>query len=263
MKLAIADAGDDSFDSGVFIEAKGLSCISNKSVEMRIDSLVSCGKTNGSIEAEVNSGTGPFIYTWANNNGVLNTVNSNDTINVLGGLNEGMYYLTIADASGCDKIDSIYLNKSAEISDSITIESMASCPGVSNGVLSLAFEGGSPLYDVYWFYGNDTLRNLNNILDTLDTLSQLAKGKYFVKIVDATGCEAIDSIDLGVLYQPSLSLYEEQGIFCYGDSTGIIKSSSNMLGTLEYTWFGGDTIKHDTLLQKVDSISNLGSGWYF
>ena len=263
MKLAIADAGDDSWDSGVFIEAKGLSCISNKSVEMRIDSLVSCGKANGSIEAEVNSGTGPFVYTWANSNGVLNAVNSNDTINVLGGLNQGMYYLTIADASGCDKVDSIYLNKSAQISDSIIIESMVSCPGISDGVLSLAFEGGSPLYDVYWFYGYDTLRNLNNILDTLDTLSQLAAGKYFVKIVDATGCEAIDSVDLGSLYQPSLSLNEEQGISCYGDSTGIIKSNSNMLGALEYIWFGEDTIKHDTLFQKVDSISNLGSGWYF
>lgn len=85
-KLAIADAGDCSYDSGVFIDI--LSCTNNATVTTAgVDA--NCGGNNGSATANVSGGIGPFSYSW-------NTTPPQNTATA-SGIPAGTYTVTVTD----------------------------------------------------------------------------------------------------------------------------------------------------------------------
>jgi gliding motility-associated-like protein len=85
-KLAIADAGDCSYDSGVFIDF--LSCTNNPTVSTTPVSAT-CGNNDGTATANVTGGVGPFSYSW-NTTPVQTTQTAT-------GLAPGTYAVTVTD----------------------------------------------------------------------------------------------------------------------------------------------------------------------
>lgn len=87
-KLAIADAGDCSYDSGVFIDL--LSC-SNVFTLSTTSTPENCGSHNGTATATVTGGVGPFSYNWSPAPG-----GGQGTANATG-LSAGTYTVTVSD----------------------------------------------------------------------------------------------------------------------------------------------------------------------
>ncbi|MBX7095690.1 MAG: choice-of-anchor L domain-containing protein, partial [Flavobacteriales bacterium] len=85
-KLAIADAGDCYYDSGVFIDI--LSCTNNVTATASATNP-SCGLSNGSATVSTSSGIGPFSYSW-NTSPVQTTQTAT-------GLAPGTYTVTVTD----------------------------------------------------------------------------------------------------------------------------------------------------------------------
>src|SRR6185312_12891186 len=62
MEIAIGDAGDEDYDSGVFLKNNALSCPSNLA---SATSPAACGASTGSASVTVSSYTGTPTYTWS------------------------------------------------------------------------------------------------------------------------------------------------------------------------------------------------------
>jgi gliding motility-associated-like protein len=89
-KLAIADAGDPIFDSGVFIDF--LDCI-NSVTSTTTTTPASCAGNDGTATANVSAGYPPYTYSW-NTTPVQTTATAT-------GLAPGTYTVTVDDAGAC------------------------------------------------------------------------------------------------------------------------------------------------------------------
>jgi len=89
-KLAIADAGDPIFDSGVFIDF--LDCINSVTATTTV-TAASCAGNDGTATANVSAGYPPYTYSW-------NTTPPQSTATATG-LVPGTYTVTVDDAGAC------------------------------------------------------------------------------------------------------------------------------------------------------------------
>jgi gliding motility-associated-like protein len=89
-KLAIADAGDPIYDSGVFVDF--LDCVNTMTVSTT-SSPSGCSGSTGSATANVSAGFPPYTYSW-------NTTPPQTTATATG-LAPGTYTVTVDDAGAC------------------------------------------------------------------------------------------------------------------------------------------------------------------
>jgi gliding motility-associated-like protein len=121
----------------------------------------------GAIAITATGGTAPYQYLW--NNGATTAQINN--------LNAGFYNLKITDANNC-----------SIISSSIRVDSMSNVLQPNLG-RDTAFCSGNLLLSPGMF---DTYRWQDNTTSTNYLVSQT--GKYWVRVFDANGCTAIDTI---------------------------------------------------------------------
>ena len=118
-KLAIADAGDGVFDSGVFIEF--LECPS--ALETNISATtVSCNGSDGTATVNASAGYPPYTYSW-------NTIPPQTTATAIG-LDPGTYEVSVHDAGACtDPIVETVEVVSDAIMPTLAINSETICEG--------------------------------------------------------------------------------------------------------------------------------------
>lgn len=130
---------------------------------------VSCnGAADGAIDITVSGGTAPYNYAWSNG----------ATTEDLSGLSGGNYGATIVDDNGCSLILSPFpINEPS----AITVTTVNN----GNGTATAAAAGGVAPYSFVWSSG-----------ETTETIA--AVGLQVVTVTDASGCDALDSIDIVV-----------------------------------------------------------------
>jgi hypothetical protein len=130
--------------------------------------------SDGFVDLTVTGGTPTYLYNWSNA-AITEDISS---------LAYGWYTVTISDANGCSAIDSFYV-------DSIYVAIPMSSSGVvinelcysdSNGAIDLTVQYGSPAYSYLWNTG-----------DTIEDLTNLTQGTYFVTITDTSGNTLLDT----------------------------------------------------------------------
>ncbi len=203
---------------------------------LQLDSLlmVRCaGEANGYLGFSVMGGTSPYSYSWADGPA---------GISVRGGLNAGAYELIVHDAFCADTASATITQPDSLI---LQLDSLANprC-GDLGGFLRYEAMGGTPPLAATWSHQPG--------LDTL-TLSDLGAGFYQLQLMDANGCQALDSVTLAEPDSIDISL-RATDLLCANDSSGEV----NVLvegGTAPYQfdWSLGDTLP---------AISNLSAGWY-
>jgi len=152
-------------------------------------SNVLCANGNSaSATISATGGTPSYAYTWSNG----------DKTNTTSNLAAGKYTLTVIDANGCVKTDSVIITENSAIV--LTVSKTNSSGGQNNGTASVSTSGGTPGYSYAWSNGAQTA-----------AVTGLAPGTYTLTVKDANGCESQSSVTI----ESSTSILAIQNIHLY------------------------------------------------
>ena len=210
---------------------------------------VTCfGDTNAFASLVVNGGTTPYTFLWSNG----------DTTYNLTSVAAGVYVVTITDANGCIRIDSIELTEPDTLLNGVTSPITAggfniACKGQSSGSMDLTIIGGTPPFIIAWSTGDSNTTHLTNLF----------AGFYSVSITDINGCTAMDTITLTepdtlVPLITATVVLGGNNVLCYGgsmDSATVIITG----GTAPFTFLWSPTNDTTQTIFNVfaDTISVL------
>jgi gliding motility-associated-like protein len=183
---------------------------------------VACnGGNSGSIDITVNGGVFPYTYLWS----------TSATTEDVNGLSGGTYGVTVTDANGCVLTQSFTITEPTALTTTLTGANV-SCAGAADGSTNLTPGGGTPPYTFLW-----------STFQTVEDLSNVGGGTYYVIVTDANGCTKNDSI---VITEPAALVLTTQvtQVLCNGDSTGFIDlsvSGGTVGAGYTYSWSNGAT----------------------
>ena len=181
---------------------------------------ISCfGAGDGRIATTVSGGTEPYRYRWSD--GSAGDMASE--------LEPGSYSLTVTDAEGCQRSDTLTLTSPGAISVEATTES-GICGGTSEGRIAITAQGGR---EPYRYALNNSLFNVS------PTYLGLSEGDYVVTVRDAQGCEASDIVRVKDGPGVSLQLPPDTTIV-FGDSVQLTATVFGATGPVDYFWEGTD-----------------------
>jgi gliding motility-associated-like protein len=179
-----------------------------------------CGNSNGSASVVVSGGISPYTYTWSPTGG--NTANAT-------GLGLGTYTINGADANACTYSTQVTVSQQSAVVVTVT-STPASC-GNNNGTTTAMATGGFPAQTGYTYSWTPSG-------ETTATASNLAPGVYSVLVSDSLGCGTTNTVTVGNLPSPVLSITSTD-VSCNGLSDGSATVSINAgtgTGPFTYTW---------------------------
>ncbi len=221
-KLAIADATDNIYDSGVFIDF--LDCV-NTVASTNTTTPASCAGNDGTATANVSAGYPPYTYSW-------NTTPPQTTPTATG-LTPGIYTVTIDDAGACTPplIQTVTVSSNASV-PTLSINSTSICTGQSATLTATPSAAGGTFL---WSPGGQTTQSI--------TVSPSSTTTYSC-VYNLSGCNANGSGTVTVNSIPSINVTSP--IICAGQSATVTSTPSATGGT--YSWSpGGQTTQNITV----------------
>ncbi|MFL5752244.1 MAG: choice-of-anchor L domain-containing protein [Bacteroidia bacterium] len=180
IKLAIADAGDCYYDSGVFLAYHGLTCPQSQVPSITGASTpVNC-VNDGSATVNVQNSPGPVTYSWAP--GGQTTPN-------ISNLTAGVYTCTVGFTVPCPYTQKIYITVTNQNVLTLSASSTNSYCGSPTGTASATANGGVPPYSSFSW---STVPVQNTA-----TATQLSPGTYTVSVTDNNGCTVSKPVTVG------------------------------------------------------------------
>lgn len=199
---------------------------------------VSCfGGNNGTASVVASSGTPGYTYSW-------NTTPP-QTTSAINNLVAGVYVVTVTDANGCQKLDTVSITQPAPLS--LLLNSTINRCGHNEGTASVAISGGTPAYGVVW----------NTVpAQTTNTATGLVAGTYTALVTDANGCAATDSVivneTLGITADFTASTI-------FGDAPLFVQFNNNTTGSVTtYTWDFGNGVFDSTNISPSYTFTDGG-----
>jgi gliding motility-associated-like protein len=187
------------------------------------------GDRNGQVEARVAGGFRPFQYRWSNGQTTQTAIN----------VGCGTFTVTVRDAEGCTKVDSVKITCPPPLRIERTISRNTNCVGNATGQITVRASGGQAPLSYRW-------SDPTNQIDS--TAVNLPTGRYTVTVRDANGCTltAIDSIRNPV--QLRLQVFP-QNVICNGENSGGVKTMVGG-GNTPYTYLWNN----QTTRPNLDSV---------
>jgi hypothetical protein len=169
---------------------------------------VSCDKPDGRILLNVTGGIPPYTYNWGDSSDKDSLVN----------LNEGNYYVTVQDFSGCRKSKSITVEQALISADLQIIQ--AGC--LENGSVHIQINHINDPYTISWSNGQSGIDNNN-----------LPAGSYELHITDSKNCRFEDTavVEKDTIIMDA-HVYQ---ISCYGMNDGAVYLQ-RLSGALPFTY---------------------------
>lgn len=209
------------------------------------------GQNNGSVSINVNAGGiqpgATFIITDVDSI-VLNQNNSN----AAEFLTTGWYYCYVDNPTGCDGLDSVFLDQPDSLYFSIDSNNPL-CKGSNDGEAWIdQVNNAQGPYTVSW----------NGQVTGSDTITTLMAGAHTVTLVDSVGCTAQNNFSLVapppiVIGQLTGDPSQCRGDDIYPGSGTVSSTASGGTGTLTYLWTNG----MDTSI--TNTWGNRVPGWYY
>lgn len=204
---------------------------------------ISCsGGHDGSIDATITGGTGPYSAVWSGPGGY-----SSNAVDI-SGLAAGTYSATITDAGGCTATASSTLVESAPMVGTITSTTAVTCANDGSGSATVSINGGMPAYSYAW----------NTVpVQTSATANGLAPGTYTVTATDQYGCTTSASATLNGPVQPlQIQLAAITNVACSGAASGSATAEiSGGTGPYSISW-------NTSPVQHALTASGLTGGSY-
>jgi hypothetical protein len=178
------------------------------------------GFADGSASIAVNSGIGPFTYSWSPQGG-----NGANAV----GLSAGNYFVAVTDANGCTGQQAIIIQEPAALNlQSITTPTQCNA---SNGSVQVQVSGGTGNYSYDWSTGAST-----------DLVNGLTFGNYTVTVTDNNGCTSSSTLTVSGLPGPTIDNVAITDALCFGEANGSAQVQYSS-GSAPYTlsWSNGST----------------------
>lgn len=165
----------------------GAGCVSSASVLINqptalVSSIasftnVSCNSgSDGGATLLVNGGTPAYTYSWF-------PTPSIQTNSVLSGVPIGNYSVTITDANGCTRSNTVAISQPNPLLISTNTVINVSCNGGSNGQISTSINGGTPAYSINWASSSTVALGSNPVITNLN-----GTHTYTLTVTDLKGC---------------------------------------------------------------------------
>ena len=239
MKIAIADALDEAYDSGVFIGNNAISCATAPSVTVA-STPSNCSGNTGTATASVTNYTGTPTYTWSP--GGQNTAS-------ITGLSAGTYTCVVGMQLGCGNVTQTVTTTVAQTGSTLSLTTSTvnpTCNNGSNGSATVNIAGGTAPFNTSW--------NTAPVQNTT-AASNLAAGTFVVTVQDNAGCVQTATVTLTnpAVIQPSTSTTPSTCSSTNGTATANVLSG----GTAPFTYVWGTTP-----VQNTQTATGLAAGTY-
>ena len=220
------------------VNSVSISNIGAPVINTQVINNVSCfGGHNGKATVTA-TGSGFLTYQWSN--GVSGSGNNSIT-STIDTLSAGTYFITVTDQNNCVSVTSIQITQPSQLIANYNSTNI-SCPGLTNGTITMQPSGGTPPYNYNWAHGSSQ-----------SSLTMLSEGTYTVTVTDANGCTAIQTIN--IVAPDSITInFTIHNVSCFGQNDGSISANVSG-GTPPYTylWNNGS---------QSANLSNLTAGLY-
>jgi hypothetical protein len=193
---------------------------------MSSDSVLCTGGSTGSASVAVTGGTGLYTYLWSNG----------ATGSIINNVAAGEYIVTVTDANGCTKKDTIDVFEPALLEITSYAVRNVNCFGGSDGTVAVKTTGGT---------GTKTFEiktGSSGYVGTTDSTTNMYAGVYMIRVTDANGC--MDSVLVTVI-EPALliaTIASSTNVSCKDGENGT--SSVTIAGgntPYSVSWSNGDT----------------------
>lgn len=186
-----------------------------------------CTASNGTATATNSGGTGPFTYVWSPSGGSSATASN---------LAPGTYTVVVTDASGCrDTVGGTVGQSSGTLALNLTNPINPTCAG-NDGSITVGLSGGTAPYTVTIDTGGTPIV-VNIPFAVSQTVNNLPDGTVTVTVVDAQGCQVINSATLTAPNCCTFTVSANLTQPTCGQANGeIIITPSNGSGNYSYTW---------------------------
>ena len=201
-----------------------------------IVSKVTCtGLFNGSATVTPTLGKAPYTYLWSNP--------AAETTATATQLGTGWNYVTVSDACTSTHKDSVFMTIESALTDTVMLNTLASCPTSSNGSATATVLTGVPVYSYLWDDGITTATN-----------NTLTVGKHYVTITDGCGPK-VDSVEVTnkPLMQVTLST-QNILLTCALDLGTVTVQVQDGVAPFTYTW--------DDMIAP-GATRTLDTGWHY
>lgn len=191
------------------------------------------GYSTGSAQANVTGGIPVYAYRWS----------IGGTTQLISGLTSGHYWVTVTDANGCSKSDSIEINQSLPISFVVAPDTLI-CYGTSAYLYIRNLTGGTPGYNASWQPTGSTSFN--------PTVNPLVTTQFIVIISDSYGCFARDTVIINVNPQLFVNAGVDRTI-CLRDTASIQTIVSGGVSPYSYRWTPGIGLSDNLISNPIAS----------
>jgi len=220
LKLAIADASDNIYDSGVFFSMQSLVC--NTVLTISTSTTPSaCTANNGTATVtNVVGGTAPYTYSWSSTP-VQNTQTAS-------GLASGNYTVNVIDHNGCLSGTATVTVAGGGGFTTTKAQNDVTCYGQNNASAAVMPTGGTAPYTYAWS---------TNPVQTSPSVTNIPAGNYTVVVTDATGC--VQTVTYTVTQPPAItgSITNSTNVSCFGGTNGSATAAgSGGTGAISYLW---------------------------
>lgn len=190
------------------------------------------GDDDAALMANGFGGSTPYTYSWS----------TGGTTQSVSNLTAGTYTVTMTDNNSQTTVSSYTVVEPGELDPNLTIASIISCHGSSDGEITADVLGGTTPFTYTW-----------STTETTDTISGLSAGTYTVTVEDSNGCDSIASISIT---QPDslIGSTSVEHVSCNGLFDGSVMASA-IGGTTPYTYAWSNSATTAT-------VSNLTSASY-
>jgi|GEM_PF-1214577 len=183
---------------------------------------VNCyGGSTGAATLTVAGGTTPYTYAWTNGQNVKD----------LSSVVAGTYTVVVTDNKNCTANTTVSINQPASPLTPLASSDPVTCPGGTDGDLSVSISGGTAPYSTSWSNGF-----------TGENAAGVPAGDYTVTVTDALGCVSTAMV---TVYEPvvDVRIMASGTSICPGGTYSLTLTAASAPEGYTYLWSTGETAR--------------------